>query len=668
MKSAVLPLLAILWWLGLPAVADAEKGVWLEAEGFNTLGGWVIDQQSADQMGSAYIMAHGMGIPVEDAQTVCHIPRQGEWAVWVRTRDWTAPWKRGTPAGRFHVVVNGQRLPAVMGTKGGAWHWQKAGAIALEKGAAKIALHDLTGFNGRCDALYLTTDPAVTPEGDAVKLAVFRKETMGLKRKDDPVVYDLAIAGGGMAGTCAAIAAIRTGSKVVLIQDRPVLGGCNSSEVRVSLGGFAQTEPYPNVGKIVTAVGPIMGGGGTGPGEWYEDTRKANIFRLCPDSQYRLVLNERVSAVEKDPDDPKKIVAFIARNARTGVETRYRAKLFADCTGDAVIARMMGAEVMYGREARSRFNESLAPEKADRQVMGMSVLWYSKKAPHPTPFPDVDWGIPFTEDTAYYIRQADWEWETGQYRDQVEEAEHIRDYGMMAIYANWSFLKNHSKRKAEWARDTLDWVSPIGGKRESYRVVGDLILTQNDLEKHLTYPDATVSITWDLDHHFPDPENAKKFAEAFRSCAYHRGFMEPCPVPYRCLYARDVKNLFLGGRHISVSHSAFSAVRVMRTLGSLGEVIGMAATVCAKENATPRDVYTTHFGKLKALMEKGVVLNPSHAYGTGGMEEKYHFKDLGFLPVNDEERKKRVTPAVEKDYQERIKVLNVQHRDMEKKP
>jgi len=651
-----------------PFACVAEKGVWLEAEGFRTLGGWVIDQQSTAQMGSAYIMAHGMGLPVEDAQTTCFIPRTGDWTVWVRTRDWTAPWKRGAPAGRFQLLVNGHPLPEVLGTHGIAWDWQKAGAIALEKGKAKIALHDLTGFNGRCDAVYLTDNAALTPENDAKRLAEFRRQEMGVQIKDDPVVYDLAIAGGGMAGTCAAVAAMRTGCRVVLIQDRPVLGGCNSSEVRVGLGGWAQWEPYPNVGKIVTAIGPIMGGGGVYPGDWYEDKRKENIFQLTPGSQYKLALNERVFAVEKDPSDPKTITAFIARNARTGAETRYCARLFADCTGDAVIARLMGAAVMYGREAREQFNESIAPVKADRQVMGMSVQWISRQAPEPTAFPDIDWGLPFSEDTVCYIRSGNWSWETGQYRNQVEEAEYIRDYGLMAIFGNWSFLKNHSKRKADWSRDALDWVSAIGGKRESYRVVGDLIINQNDLEQNRVYPDATVSITWDLDHHFPDPSHLQHFEEPFRSCAYHRGFMKPYPVPYRCLYARDVKNLFLGGRHISVSHSAFSAVRVMRTLGSLGEVVGMAATVCKNENAYPRDVYTTHFDKLKALMEKGVDIKPYHAYSTGGMNENYHFNDLGFLPVNDELRRSQVTPEVEQQYQERVKALNIQHRDNGKKP
>ncbi|MFA6102516.1 MAG: FAD-dependent oxidoreductase [Victivallaceae bacterium] len=633
--------------------------IWLEAESFDTLGGWVVDQQSMAQMGSAYVMAHGMGIPVTDAETTFTIPECGQYTVWVRTRDWTAHWKRGTPAGIFKVKINGKCLPETLGTNGVEWGWQKAGMVTLKKGRAKVALHDLTGFNGRCDALYLTSDTDALPENDKHKLAVFRKKIRKTVCSDDPVVYDLAVAGGGIAGICTALAAMRTGSKVVLIQDRPVLGGCNSSEVRVSLGGFTHTAPYPRLGNVVAEIGPVFGGGGTFSAENYEDTRKANVFRLQSENQYKLVLNERVIAVEKDNDDPRKIAAFITRSVLTGAETRYRARFFADCTGDAVMARMMGAEVMYGREARAVFNESLAPVKGDNQVMGLSVLWTSGKSAKPTVFPDIDWGIPFNEANAYYIRGGDWEWETGQYRNQAEDTEYIRDYGMMAVYANWSYLKNHSKRKAEWACDTLLWVSPIGGKRESYRVAGDYILNQNDIENHVVHPDATGAMTWDLDLHFPDPENEQKFKEPFRSCAYHRGIVKPYPVPYRCLYARDVKNLFLGGRHISASHIAFSCVRVMRTLGMLGEVIGMAATICAKENVNPRDIYEKHLEKLKSMMEAGVPVPTYHAYECTSAE-KYHFKDIGFISIMPPETdaSRLEDPALK----QRITALNIQHK------
>jgi hypothetical protein len=190
-------------------------------------------------------------------------------------------------------------------------------------------------------------------------------------------------------------------------------------------------------------------------------------------------------------------------------------------------------------------------------------------------------------------------------------------------------------------------------------VVGDYILTQNDIEDNIVHPDATGSMTWNLDLHFPDPENAAKFSEPFRSCAYHRGLSKPYPVPYRCLYARDVSNLFLGGRHISVSHVAFSCVRVMRTLGVLGEVIGMAATICAKKRLLPRDVYERHFGKLKKMMRKGTPTYLYHAYGFGD-SESYHFQDTGHISLLSPESAAKVLadPALRR----RIKALNIQHK------
>ncbi len=631
--------------------------VWIEAESFANLGGWVIDSRSMLQMGSAYIMAHGMGIPVADAETVCNIPENGQYMVWVRTRDWTAVWNRGIPAGKFKVIVGGVTLPEELGTNGPEWSWQNAGLVSISAGAVKIVLHDLTGFNGRCDALYLTTDTAEVPPDSAEELAEFRHKKNGIICRNDPAYYDLIVAGGGIAGMCAALSAARTGSKVLLLQDRPVLGGCNSSEIRVVLGGLAHTDCYPNLGNTIQEFGPIIGGPSIYPAESYEDYRKENVFKLHSEDQCRVLLNESVVAIEKDSSDPAKITAVVSRNTKTGKETRFHASLFADCTGDAVLARMAGAGVMYGTEGREKYHESLAPEQGSRQVMGHSVLWRSRVNDALSKFPDIDWGIPFNEKKVYYIDGGYWEWEAGQYRNQADEAEYIRDYGLMTIFANWSYLKNHSVRKSEWADKELDWISPIGGKRESYRVVGDHILTQNDIEQKIQYPDGTGGISWSIDIHYPDPDNEAMFEEPFRSCAYHRGIEKTYQVPYRCLYAMDVRNLFLGGRHISTSHVAFSCVRVQRTLGILGEVIGMAASICKDKHAYPRDVYEKHLDKLKAMMTEGVPV-PGYFGWPCDEQECYHFSEIGFIhvtPGGDPDR-------IDENVMKKIKSLKIAHK------
>ncbi len=629
----------------------------IEAESFKNLGGWVVDQRSMNVMGSSYIMAHGMGTPVPDAATYVNFPETARWYAWVRTRDWTAAWKRGKPAGIFKLKVDGDCFAETLGTNGENWDWQFAGALDITEGKHKLSLCDLTGFNGRCDAVYLTTDENARPENTEE----FRRAVSGITLTEDETDYDLVVVGGGIAGVCTAIAAVREGIKVALIQDRPILGGCNSSEIKVGLGGWAHSQPYPNIGNVVDQISPVFGLPGSYPDSFYEDDRKHQAFYAVP-AQYRgnytLALNEHVISVEKQDD---KITAVVAKNIYTGALRRYRGKLFSDCSGDAVLARLGGAEVMYGREAKSEYNEELAPEKADNMVMGMTITWFSEEHEEPQDFPDIDWGIEFDEERCYRVFEGDWEWEVGQFRDMADETEYIRDYSLMTIFGNWSFLKNRCKDKEKWANSYLEWVSPFGGKRESYRVKGDHILTENDIEKHIPYDDATASVTWDIDIHYPEALNMKLFPEPFRSCAIHRGIVKHYPVPYRCLYSKDIANLFLGGRIVSTTHIAFASVRVMRTLGALGEVVGLAAGICTKEGCLPREVYTAYPDKLKALMERGVVINPQHAYGTGDYET-LAFKECDVLktyPVP-------VLPLDNKEWMWKINNSGINYRGREK--
>ena len=605
--------------------------LFLEAESFRELGGWVIDPSSMHQMGSSYLMAHGAGVPVADAKTEIEISEPGVYHIWARTRDWTAVWKRGTSAGRFTLWIDGVELPQILGTNQEQWSWQKAGSAALESGTHKIALHDLTGFNGRCDALYFSTDPGDVPPDGGAELEKFRRNKTGVEISDEPETFDLIVAGGGVAGTVTALAAARLGLKSILLQDKSVLGGCCSSEIRVPLGGCTHIGPYPQLGNTVREIAPLALRPGAYPAGWYEDRRNINAFLVeCP-GKAELRLNERVVAVETDPQNPALIRAVITRHTITGEEKRYRGRLFSDCTGDGFIAAAAGAKYLYGTEGREVFHESLAPEESSNEVMGLSVLWTSVEEDHAVPFPDIDWGVEFNEENCRYLTGGDWESETGQYRDQALEAEYIRDYSIMTTFGNWSYLKNHSKRRDEWANRRIDWISSCGGKRESRRFLGDYVMTQNDIEQEIIHPDATAAISWSIDLHYPEPENKRQFAEPFRSCAYHRGLPSFYPIPYRCLYARDVENLFLGGRLISLSHVAFSAARVMRTLGCLGEVVAMAAKVCVDEDAMPREIYEAHLEKLKTLMRAGIPVFEQFACPSVGKWESYHFKELGYF-------------------------------------
>jgi hypothetical protein len=598
MRSAAV-LLALMTTLALPERA-APTTLFVEAESFREPGGWVIDQQFMDQMGSPFLLAHGLGVPVDDAKTEVAIPVRGNYRVWVRTRDWVAPWKAAGAPGRFRLLVNGQALHRPFGTEGAKWHWQDGGSVQLGAGKVTLALHDLTGFDGRCDAIVLTTDSGSHPPDDGAALAQFRRVALRLpKTAPTAGTFDLVVVGGGMAGTAAAISAARSGLKVALIQDRAQLGGNNSSEVRVALGGYIHQAPYPALGAVVDELDSGRKGNAQ-PAANYDDEKKLGVVRGEPN--IRLFVNTRATGVEKQG---KRISAVIARDVLTGAESRFEAPLFADCTGDGSIGYLAGADYRYGRESRGETGEPLAPESADRLVMGASIMWYSTGTGKPVAFPETPWAVQFTDETAQKGTRGDWDWETGQRRDQVEDFETIRDHGLRAVYGNWAFHKNHGKDRAEFANLRLEWVAYIAGKRESRRLLGDVILQQQDIASNRSFPDAAVTATWSIDLHEPEANNAKAFpGDEFRSVARF-GKKAPYAIPYRCLYSRNIDNLFMAGRDISVTHVALGTVRVMRTTGMMGEVVGMAAAIAHRNSTTPRGVYEAHLDELKGMMSEG---------------------------------------------------------------
>jgi len=576
------------------------KTILIEAESFANKGGWVVDQQFMDQMGSPFLMAHGLGKPVGDASTRISFPVSGNYKVFVRTRNWVGYWSDKETPGKFNVLINDKPLHATFGTEDTEWSWQYGGSVKIKAGDAKISLHDLTGFNGRCDAVLFTSDPSFRPENSPEKLASFRKKALGLPEKPESAgKFDLVVVGGGMAGTCAALSAARLGLKVALIQDRPVLGGNNSSEVRVHLGGRINLAPYPALGNLVNEIGPANGGNAQ-PASFYEDQKKLDA--VGAEKNITLFLNYRANGVEKNGD---LITAVSASNVENSRQIRFVAPLFADCTGDATIGALAGADFMMGREGKSDYGEPTAPKVRDKMTMGSSVQWYSEESDKPQLFPVITWGLNFNEKSAQYLKKGDWQWETGMNYDQVKDFERIRDYGLMVVFSNWSYLKNRFSENQNYKNSQLKWVAYIAGKRESRRLIGDLVIREQDLTGQVKYPDGTAPTSWTIDLHYPDPKNTQHFPGGeFLSIAKHQPIY-PYPIPYRCLYSRNVNNLFMAGRNISVTHVALGTVRVMRTTGMMGEVVGMAAAVCKNHGVLPRKVYETYLSDLQDLMAKG---------------------------------------------------------------
>lgn len=607
---------------GIPAIAAAQH-IFVEAEQFTELGGWDVDQQSMDQMGSPYLLAHGLGVPVKDAVTAVKVKEPGTYQVWVRTRDWVAPWKVPGAPGKFQLLINGKALAETFGTKGAEWHWHDGGKVELREGFT-LALDDLTGFEGRCDAICFSKDLSFTPPNKEPEMTAFRREQMGLQGPPkDAGSFDLVVVGGGVAGTSAAVSAARNGLKVALIQDRPVLGGNASSEVRVWPEGHTRQKPFPRIGDIVEELcPPRKAGSGNAKGkDVYDDQRKLDVVLAEPN--ITLLLEYRVNVVETDNHT---IVAVQAQHIRSAERIKVQGKLFADCTGDATVGFLAGADFEVSHEGnmgasnlwnvldQADKNQVLHCECKDKDVL--TVL--AEAGNIVAPFPRLPWALdlkdkPFPGRQSYKGQWANtpianlggWFWESGFDKDPINDIERIRDLNMRAMYGAWDALKNVDQM---YPNHRLGWSAFIAGKRESRRLVGDVMLKADDFRNGTEWPDPAFPNTWHIDIHVPHPSFSKDLkgeefiSEATTGAKY--SYKGPYWAPYRTLYSRNIKNLFMAGRDISVEREAIGPIRVMRTCGMMGEVVGKAAWICVAEETTPRGVYENHLSKLKELMQE----------------------------------------------------------------
>ena len=586
------------------------NSVLIEAESFTDKGGWVVDPQFVEQMGSPYLLAHGLGKPVKDAETSVKIEKTGVYYVWARTKNW-APGNWEAP-GRFCIAVDGKRLENQLGKKTG-WNWDFAGKVQLTKGDRKLSLQDLTGFEGRCDAIYLTmlSNEKLPSEKEALKK--WRAAFLATETPGKIVKYDLVVVGGGIAGCAAAIAAAGQGLNVALVHDRPVLGGNASSEIRVhTLGIYGKFERILKM--IDTEHLP------NGSAELAKDDQK----RMNAVSGYKnidLFLNFRAFGANAMEG---KISSVDARQTSSGEFVRFEAPLFVDCTGDGWIGYWANAEYSYGREASSKYGENWdafgslwSPETADNFVMGSSVLWGSENAGKPVTFPEVPWAMEVAQQ--YAEKNGEWQWEFSQNDlNQIDDGEYIRDHMFRAIYGSFYNYKhptvqkpntdqgkygtfNNSKQQQKADSLQLKWVSYLLGKRESRRLVGDYVYTFNDSRDGKQFEDAVVFEEREVDVHYQvnllDPSKPDFISKAmfFKPGRYN--------IPYRCLYSKNIDNLFMAGRDFSCSHVGLGGPRVMRTTGQMGAAVGLAASICKKYKTGPREVYQSHLKEYLELIE-----------------------------------------------------------------
>lgn len=414
---------------------------------------------------------------------------------------------------------------------------------------------------------------------------------MDSKFKEEVFEADFCVVGGGISGLCAAVAAARRGLSVVLMHDRPVLGGNASSEIRMWICG--------SNGKNLHETGIIEDiqldncfyNGARNYSVW--DTVLYSIAKA--EKNLRLLLNCSCNGAEMDGD---RIASVTGWQTTTQKWITVRAPLYADCSGDSVLAPLAGAEFRVGREAKSEHGESMGRDKADSRTMGMSCLIQARETSSEQKFIPPPWAKKFESDSDLKPGIGDfnpgsnyWWLELGGMGDSIADTEEIRDELLGTALGIWDHYKNCGEHgAANWA---LDWVGFLPGKRESRRYVGDVILAEGDLLSGGKFHDAIAYGGWPIDDHDPhgfEGKTPSNIAVELKA---------PYGIPYRSCYSKNIENLFFAGRNISVTHIALSTTRVMCTCGAIGQAVGIAASVAKKHGVSPRGVYERHIGELR---------------------------------------------------------------------
>lgn len=449
-----------------------------------------------------------------------------------------------------------------------------------------------------------------------------------LTRKE--INCDICVVGGGIAGMCAAISAAREGSSVVLMHERPVLGGNASSEIRMWICG-ARGEDNKETGILEEIFLENA----------YRNPTKN--FAIWDTVLYEIVKREKniTMLLNCTCMDAKTENGNFAdgRNIRIKEISGYqmttqrfidvKADLFIDCSGDSILAPLTGAEFRKGREAKEEYEEDIRLETADSMTMGMSCLIQGRETHREVEFIPPSFATDLSSDDfvgrdpdLYKPTENFWYLELGGDRDGIGDTEEIRDELLSLAAGTWDYVKN--KSKTDVSKWDLDFLGFLPGKRESRRMMGEYVITQRDILSGRVFEDEIAYGGWPLDDHFP--------GGFFIRGAYWSSFKVDAPysIPYRALYSRNVENLLFAGRNISMTHAAMSSIRVMATCGLLGEAAGRAASIAAKYGLTPHGVYKERISELQESLMKGDCFLPSRKrqIGAGCLKASLNAPDL----------------------------------------
>lgn len=455
-----------------------------------------------------------------------------------------------------------------------------------------------------------------------VKLAKSEQTGELLTQDNDQVIRnvemeaDVIVCGGGLAGVCAAVSAARHGSSVILIQDRPMLGGNASSEMRMGVVGVKESQ-LQEAGILEEMQCRNF---------YYNPLQRYTIWddvmysTVIEEPNIKLFLNTSVRDVVMDGERIKAVECW---NSNNYTEYLFAGKLFLDCTGDGIL-RLSGAEYRRGTEAIGQYNESyLSNEEANNNTMGNSILLQLRKTDEHHPFKAPDWAYHFTDDDFDYDRPKStipgqkfnykvvwrardnnfwWVECSGAKFDTIFDANEAQFELKRIAYGIWEYMKNHPDGDAKYY--DLDWIGSIPGKRESTRYVAPYTLTQDDVVSGGHFEDVVAYGGWTLDDHHPG--GFMNPGRASVEYTINQGY----GIPYDCLYSINVPNLMFAGRDISCSHMAFSSTRVMATCALIGQAVGTAAAMIIDKDTTPAGLRKDYIAELQDALEDDDCLLP----------------------------------------------------------
>ncbi len=575
---------------------------WIDALEFDNYGGFVPETQFVREMGQGYLLANSVGVPVTPATTVFSIEKCDNYRVYVRTKNWCVDY---SPDG-IYVAVDGIKSGHVCGKMHvQGWYFEIAGDFYLEKGKHTLSIYNTNGWFGRFASVVITDNYGFVPSPE---MAMMKKQRLQARHGSIAVThhkpYDLIVVGAGVAGITAAITAARKLLRVALINDRPVLGGNGSEEGNVTLEG-AGHKGYHETGIIF---------------EIKNYRHKNNLtwtqaFNYFTDKEQTLDVFSNVLINDAHVEN-NRINSIHGIDTYTLSEHDFSADAFVDGTGDGWLGYYAGAEYKIGREASFEYDESYAPEFADGNTMsgcatktvtdGTDTIcsYLAENVDEEVEYVAPKWAFRLPEGERMSrepktIFRGEWWLENRNDYDDIWESEYVRDSMIRLAAGYFDWLKNSWSKKENTRHLQLKAFGTYNAKRESRRLIGDYILTQNDYSGTAHFEDAVCYSGWNIDVHHVDG------IFSGGSGAFDRNDIIPItPIPLRALYSRNIENLMMVGRCISVSHIGLGPTRVQLTGASMGQAVGTTAYLCKKYNVLPADIQKKHIKELQQILLK----------------------------------------------------------------